>query len=642
MNILDISGLHKSFGPKNIFQGITLTVGETEKVGVIGQNGSGKSTLFQIVAGLEPPDSGKLSFKRGISIGYLSQNPVLNDDRTVREELESSLGEIRCKLDQYHAVTNNMKSAPPAEVDALLKEQEALNTWLEHHQGWKTDYRIDEVLLRLNLPNRDEKISVLSGGMRKRVALAKLLLQLPDLLMLDEPTNHLDVKTTEWLEKFLIAYRGAVMLTTHDRYFLDRVVQRIFEVNSGSIYCTRGGYSDYLEGRAERLLHDTRVQKRLVTLLRRESEWMKRGPKARGTKSKARINRFYQMQDQRETAEDRQIGLHLEAGHRLGHTILELIYLRKTLENKLLIKDLSLNLKKGDRVGIVGANGCGKTTLLRMILGETHPSSGKIVLGKNTKISYFDQKRESLDPDIRVEDALGEGYWVTVGGERRHKVGYLADFFFEPHDQKRLIRTLSGGEKARLILAKIMLEKTNMLILDEPTNDLDIPTLQLLDDVLVNYDGCVLMVTHDRFFLDKVSTGILSFEGEGLLRYTEGNYAVYQERLKTERKDPAKQLPERSAQDGPTSAGKEKPPNAKKRKGLSYKEKRELESIEEQIEQLETRKKELETFLANPAAHAAEKGSLEAWSTEFAEIETDLQEKMDLWEVLESKRGRCF
>ncbi|HIE64404.1 MAG: ABC-F family ATP-binding cassette domain-containing protein [Nitrospira sp.] len=638
MNILDISDLHKSFGPKKIFQGITLTVGETEKVGIIGQNGSGKSTLFQIVAGLEPPDSGKLSFKKGIAIGYLSQNPILNETRTVREELDASLGEIRVKLDAYHAVTNKMKSASPAEVSALLKEQEALNTWLEHHQGWETDHRIDEVLLRLNILNRDEKISVLSGGMRKRVALAKLLLQLPDLLMLDEPTNHLDIKTTEWLEKFLTAYPGAVMLTTHDRYFLDRVVRRIFEVNAGTICCTRGGYSDYLQARAERLLHETRVQNRLVTLLRRESEWMKRGPKARGTKSKARIGRFYQMQDQRETKEDRQIGLHLETGHRLGNTILELVYLNKTLENKLLIKDLSISLKKGDRIGIVGANGCGKTTLLRMILGEMHLSSGKIVLGKNTKISYFDQNRASLDPDSRVEASLGEGYWVTVRGERRHKVGYLAEFFFEAHDHKRLVRTLSGGEKARLILAKIMLEKTNMLILDEPTNDLDIPTLQLLDDVLVNYDGCILMVTHDRFFLDKVSTGILSFEGEGQVRYTEGNYAVYQERLKAEKKDRAKQSHQIAAQDRPPSTGEEKSPNTKKRKGLSYKEKRELEGIETKIENLEARKKELETFLQNPAAHATEKGGLEAWSIEFAEIETGLQDTMDRWEVLESKR----
>jgi ATP-binding cassette subfamily F protein uup len=637
MNILDIADLHKSFGPKKIFKGVTLTVGETEKVGVIGQNGSGKSTLFQIVAGLEPPDNGKLSFKRDISIGYLSQNPVLNDDRTVREELDASLGEIRVKLDAFLAVTNLMKSASPTEVDVLLKKQESLNVWLEHHQGWETDHRVDEVLLRLNIPNRDEKIAVLSGGMRKRVALAKLLLQLPDLLMLDEPTNHLDIKTTEWLEKFLISYPGAVMLTTHDRYFLDRVVQRIFEVSAGTIHCMRGGYSDYLQARAERMLHETRVQNRLVTLLRRESEWMKRGPKARGTKSKARINRFYQMQDQRETKEDRQIGLQLEAGHRLGNTILELIYLNKTLDKKLLIKDLSLNLKKGDRIGIVGANGCGKTTLLRMILGEMHPSSGKIVLGKNTKISYFDQKRESLDPDIRVEDALGEGYWVTVKGERRHKVGYLSDFFFEAHDQKRLIRTLSGGEKARLILAKIMLEKTNMLILDEPTNDLDIPTLQLLDDVLVQYDGCVLMVTHDRFFLDKVSTGILSFEKEGQVRYTEGNYAVYQERLKAEKQDKKKQTPERFVQDGSPSAGKEKLPKPKKKKGLSYKEKRELDSIEGEIEALEARKKELETLLENPAAHATAQGSLEAWSIEFSEIEMALQKKMDRWEVLESK-----
>lgn len=648
MNILDIANLVKSYGMKQVLQGVTLTVGETEKVGVIGQNGCGKTTLFRLIAGAEAPDSGNIAFKRGSSIGYLPQEPFLDPDRSVAEEIESALGEVREKLDRYRrlgeALEGGHKSSNESsgslgspEMEKLLKEQETLGHWLEHHGAWQTDYRIDEVLLKLNVPDRNQKVDLLSGGMKKRVALAKLVLKSPDLLLLDEPTNHLDAETTGWLEEFLIAYRGAVMLITHDRYFLDRVAQRILEVESGFVYSYQGGYTRYLEGRADRLLHEERTQGRLITLLRRESEWMLRGAKARTTKSKARIERFYEMQDQRKARVDREIGLHLETDHRLGHTILELVELSKSFGPVSLIRELSLKMKGGDRIGIVGRNGSGKTTLLRMILGEESPTSGRVVLGKNTKIAYFDQQRECLDPEIRVEEALGEGYWVTIGGERRHKTSYLGDFLFEHHDQKRIIRTLSGGEKARLILAKMMLENANMLILDEPTNDLDIPTLQLLDNALVDYNGCVLMVTHDRFFLDKVATGILSFEGAGKVRYTEGNYETYRERLKYERERGSRSdLPEVN---GDANDFAVTPSGSASRKGLSFKEKRELEGLEKEIEKLETRKKELETFLGDPIAHGAEPGGVTGWADEFSQIDRTLQEKISRWEILATKQG---
>jgi ATP-binding cassette subfamily F protein uup len=638
MNILDSAALFKSYGMKKVLQGATFTVGETEKVGFIGQNGSGKTTLFRLIAGVEAPDNGQIAFKRGVSIGYLPQDPILNADWTVAQEIESALGEVRQKLDRYLAISKSLESASTQQMEKLLGEQESLGYWLEHHRAWDTDYRINEVLLRLNIPGRDVKISLLSGGMKKRVALAKLVLQSPDLLLLDEPTNHLDALTTEWLEKFLIDYPGAVMLITHDRYFLDHVAQRIFELELGTLYSYLGGYLDYLEGRAERHLHEDREQGRLVTLLRRETAWMLRGAKARSTKSKARIERFYDMQDQRKDRVDRQIGLQLETGHRLGHTILEFADLHKSFGEAVLIRDLNLKLKSGDRIGIIGANGSGKTTLLRMILGEEQPTSGQVVCGKNTKIAYFDQKRECLDPNIKVEEALGgDGDWVTVKGERRHKTSYLGDFLFEHYDQKRVIRTLSGGEKARLILAKMMLENANMLILDEPTNDLDIPTLQLLDDALVGYNGCVLMVTHDRFFLDKVATGILSFEGEGRVRYTEGNYETYRERLKNEKESgPARELPL------PARAGVESPvPKVSSpagAKALGYKEKRELEELERAIETLEGRKKELEIFLADPAKYAKKPNALKEWAEEFLKIEQTLIEKIARWEVLEGKQ----
>jgi ATP-binding cassette subfamily F protein uup len=638
MNILDVSNFYKSYGIKKILQGVTFTIGENEKVGFIGQNGCGKTTLFRLIAKIDTPDEGQMAFKRGATVGYLPQEPILDPEATVATEVESALYETRRKLDRYHAIGERMAMASAEEMEKLLHEQEEIGHFIDHHNAWEVDHKIDEVLSRLGVPDKTAKIGLLSGGMKKRVALAKLVLESPDLLLLDEPTNHLDVATTAWLEEFLIYYPGAVMLITHDRYFLDRVAQRIIEVESGKIYSYMGGYSSYLLGRAERLSAEGFAQGRLVTLLRRESEWMSRGPQGRQTKQKARIDRFGEMQDQRKDHVDRNIGLHLQTNQRLGKIILELITVCKSWAGIPLMRDVSLTLSAGERIGIVGPNGTGKTTLLRMILGEEHPSSGKVIRGKNTKTAYFDQKRECLDPNVRVEDALGSGFFVEVAGERKHKSSYLGEFLFGHEDQKRYIHTLSGGEKARLILAKMMLEDANTLILDEPTNDLDIPTLQLLDDALVHFNGCVLMVTHDRFFLDKVATGILSFEGNGAVRYTLGNYEAYQERLKRETAE------KKNAENVHASRAKIKsnPPAGNRNTVplLSQKEQSELKEVERAIEKLEARKKELERFLDHPGPGVAcDPHKIHAWSNEFAEIEKALQTNVSRWEILEGKKG---
>ncbi len=629
MSIIDVSNLQKSYGPTTLLDGVTFTIEEGEKVGFVGMNGCGKSTLFKIVASLETKDDGNISFKKGASVGYLAQDPPLDDTKTIGEEIESALKAIREKSFRYNQINELLSTASNSDSHKLMEEQGEIHSWIEHHGGWNTDYRIETVLSHLKIKDKDQLISTLSGGWRKRVAMAKLILQSPDLLLLDEPTNHLDAEITEWLEGYLKSYPGALMLITHDRYFLDNVVGQMFELEKGKITCFEGGYSKYLVAKGEKLLQDEVAHSRLLNLFRREEEWMSRGPKARGTKAKARIGRFYEIEEKTQVSVQKGLNLEFQTEHRLGGTILEISYLTKSFDGRQIFKPFSLSMKQGDRIGIIGSNGSGKTTLLKIILGQEYPTSGSVVRGKNTRISYFDQERNVLDPEMKVEDTLGEGYWITMGGEKRHKSGYLEEFLFERHDHRKPVKTLSGGEKARLILAKLMLEGGNMLILDEPTNDLDIPTLQLLDEALTSFPGCILMVTHDRFFLDKVATGILSFEDDGNVVFYEGNYETYKS-LKNQGK---------GGVTPPLQKKEEKQDKPKKeKKGLSYKEKLELEEIEKSIKQLETRKVEIEATLANPAGFAKSPDKLKEIGEEFGRVENELMHKIERWEELEMKK----
>ncbi|GFO61246.1 ABC transporter ATP-binding protein [Geomonas silvestris] len=632
MNVVDVVGLSKSFGSKVILDKVIFAVGDDERVGLIGANGAGKSTLLTILAGVEDSDGGSIAMKRGAQVGYLSQDPVLDETSTVAAEIESGLVKIRKTMAEFNEISEKM-AQNPADLDRLLARQGELSVWIEHHGGWNTDHRVAEMMTHLQLPDPNQKIGTLSGGTKRRVALARLLLQAPDLLLLDEPTNHLDADTTQWLQEHLKAYPGAVMLITHDRYFLDQVVTRMLELERGAIISYPGGYSQYLEQREERLMGEATTRSRLLNLLRTETAWMRRGPAARTTKQKARIDRFYDLEEavSGPVRKELKIGFNTEEG--LGGTILELDKVAKGYGERKLLKGVSFGMKRGDRVGVIGPNGCGKTTLIRMIMGQEEPDSGKLVVGKKTKISYFDQLREVIDPDQTVYDFFGEGDYVTTSnGEKRHKIGYLEEFLFAPEDRRRPIGSLSGGEKSRLILARLMLQDANLLVLDEPTNDLDIPTLQLLDASLANFPGCVLMVTHDRFFLDKVATGVLAFEGEGSVIFYEGNYTNYRER-KEENRVAAVAAQRVEKKDAPAA----RPEKAKK--GLTYAERIELEKLEANIGVLEQEFAEVEKQLADPSCYAAVDGGIAAISANYSRLEGELATSYARWEELELKKG---
>ncbi|RII27341.1 MAG: ABC transporter [Geobacter sp.] len=634
MNVIDVTGVAKSFGARQVLADVTFAIDETEKVGLIGANGCGKSTLLQVLAGRDGAEQGTVVTRRGACIGYLPQEPELDENLTVVETIEAGLVDVRRVMAEYEQVTARL-AGQHEDLKRLMARQGELISWIEHHGGWNTEHRVAEIMGHLGLVDGDARVGTLSGGMKRRVALARLLLEAPDLLLLDEPTNHLDADTTQWLQDYLLSYPGAVLLITHDRYFLDRLASRMLELEDGRITIYPGGYSAYLVKKEELLQQAGQRQSRLLNLLRVETAWIQRGAKARSTKQKARIDRFNDLQARTAGTSQRETRLAFTTDEGLGGTILELLDIGKSYGERLLVKDLTFRLKRGDRVGIIGPNGCGKTTLLRMIMGEESPDQGEVVVGRKTRISYFDQQREILEPEQTIYDFLGEGDYVQVAGEKRHKIGYLEDFLFVPSDRRRQIKTLSGGEKSRLIMARLMLADANLLILDEPTNDLDIPTMQLLDDALSNFPGCVLMVTHDRFFLDKVATGILAFEGDGSAVFYEGNYSHYRElkaQLSLEEKN-ATRRDERK----PVKADLSVPSKAKK--GLTYAERLELEKLEPLIESLEQQKNALETKLADPLEYAEKPGGIAGLSAEYTKLEQELAGKYARWEELEMKKA---
>ena len=530
--IFTMHRVDKFHGPeKHVLKEITLSFMAGAKIGVLGPNGAGKSTLLKMMAGLEEASSGDMKLHPGASVGYLSQEPELDESKDVRANVEDGLGELRDLLKRFEELS--MKFAEPMsddEMNELLEEQGRVQDKIEKADAWDMDRRIDIAMDALRLPPGDADVSKLSGGEKRRVALCRLLLSSPDLLLLDEPTNHLDAESVAWLERFLHDYEGCVIAVTHDRYFLDNVAGWILEIDRGRCLPFEGNYSGWLVQKQERLaLEETQGSARQRTLAK-ELEWVRASPKARQAKSKARLAAYDEMLAEEQNVKLDAVEIHIPAGPRLGDVVVRAENVQKAFGDKLLVEDLSFNLPPNGIVGIVGPNGAGKTTLFRMIAGQEPVDSGQIVIGDTVQMAYVDQSRAELDPDKNIWEEISDGLdLINVGKREMPSRQYVATFNFKGADQQKLVGKLSGGERNRVHLAKLLKSGGNLLLLDEPTNDLDVDTLRALEVALNDFPGCAVVITHDRWFLDRVATHILAFEGDSQVTWFEGSYGEYEE-----------------------------------------------------------------------------------------------------------------
>ncbi len=523
----------KAHGDKVILDDVTLSFYPGAKIGVVGPNGMGKSTLLKVMAGLEEVSAGDARLTPGYTVGILQQEPPLDEEATVIENIRMAFADVLAKVERFNAIGAEMAD-PDADFDALMEEMGALQNDIDAANGWDLDSQLSQAMDALQCPDPDAPVKVLSGGERRRVALCKLLLEAPDLLLLDEPTNHLDAESVLWLEQFLHRYPGAVLAVTHDRYFLDNVAEWICEVDRGHLYPYKGNYSTYLETKAARLESQGQQQAKLAKRMKNELEWVRSSPKARQAKNKARLERYEQMEAEARSAKSVDFtDITIPVGPRLGSKLLEVEHLHKQFGDRVLIDDLSFSLPRNGIVGVIGPNGVGKSTLFKMIVGKEPVSGGTLELGETVQISYVDQNREGLDPKKTLWEVVSDGLdYIRVGETEIPSRAYVANFGFKGSDQQKPAGVLSGGERNRLNLALTLKQGGNLLLLDEPTNDLDVETLESLEEALLAFPGCAVITSHDRMFLDRIATHILAWEGTdenpGNWHWFEGNFDSYQ------------------------------------------------------------------------------------------------------------------
>ena len=630
MSYLTLDKAALAFGHVPLLDHVDFQLDEGERVGLIGRNGGGKSSMLKVLAGQAALDDGIVWRAPNVRICHVSQEPALDADATVFDEVARGLGGLCKLLSDYHHLSHQL-AEPDADYDVLLEALQPLQTQLEAENGWAMQARIETAIQRLEL-NADAIVGSLSGGVRKRVALAQALVAEPDVLILDEPTNHLDFPSIEWLEGLLNNFRGSVLLVTHDRRFLDNVVTRIVELDRGNLASFPGNFSAYLRVKEQMLQDETVLNAKFDKVLAQEEAWIRQGVKARRVRNEGRVRRLEQLRLERAARRNRvgKVEMNLEAGDRSGKLVAELSHVSKKFGERQVIDNFSCRIQRGDKIGLLGPNGAGKSTLLKIILGEMAPDSGEIKLGTKLSVAYFDQLRAQLNEEATLADTISQGSdYIEIGGVKKHIISYLGDFLFAPERSRSPVKSLSGGERNRLLLARLFSRPANVLVLDEPTNDLDIETLELLEDLLAEYDGTLFLVSHDRAFLDNVVTQVIAFEGDGKLMEYVGGY----EDWVRQKKYAATQREAAPAKPAPQAAT----PKAKSARKLGFKEARELEETPQRIQQLEREQEEIAAALGGVNLYRDNPSHAKQLQERTSAIEEELLRLMARWEELEGR-----
>jgi ABC transport system ATP-binding/permease protein len=631
MPLLRLESLSIAYGHLPLLSHAEFQIDSAEQVCLVGRNGTGKTTLFRVITGKAAPDEGEVWRKATLSVGHLEQEVPPDTEQTIFEVVASGLGELGSLLTEYHNLTHDERLAQRESLLELAKLQARIETL----DGWNTNQKVEAVLTRLNLPE-GKRLADCSGGTRRQVMLARALVSEPDLLLLDEPTNHLDINAITWLEEYLLNYKGAVMFITHDRTFVRRLATRIVELDRGCLTSFPGDFDAYLQKKDERLDIEERALAKVDKKLAEEEAWIRQGIKARRTRNEGRVRALQTLR--REKAErlegQGKARFSLDAGALSGKLVVDVRRVNFGYDDKVIVRDFSTRILRGERIGIIGPNGSGKSTLLKLILGELKPSSGEVVLGTRLQLAYFDQHRRLLDSEKTVRENMSDSDYVTVRGRSHHVIGYLKDFLFPPQRIDSPVKALSGGERNRLLLAKIFTQSANMMVLDEPTNDLDVDTLELLEDLLADYEGTLLLVSHDRTFLDNVVTSTLVFEGEGTFREYAGGYDDWE---RYQRQIPEVPKRPQTGANRPSITGSTTARRAEPLRKLTYKEQRDLEALPRKIEALEAEQAELHARVGDGAFYRQSRDDITATMERLEIVKRDLEESYERWQALELK-----